>query len=65
MVKTAANTISDFNAMHFCSEDVLFVRQLRDEGLTDEYIAAVIEILDNICPGCFDQSETCRCWDDE
>jgi len=45
--------------------DPLVVERLRELGMDDDMIAAVIEIVDDTCPHCWDNHRGCHCWDDE
>jgi len=61
----ADEIITEFNRNHtFNSNDCLFIRRLREVEFSNIQIAAVINILDETCPSCFDSPIGCHCWDD-
>lgn len=44
----------------------LFNRTLRDRGFSDEQIAVIRSVLDEVCVHCLDEpSENSTCWRDE
>ena len=63
---TTAEIISQFNEDHlYMTADCLFVKQLRNKGFYETEIAAVIDVLNNLCPKCFDAPAGCNCWRDD
>jgi len=63
---TTKQVISSFNNEHgYANADTLFVKHLRNGGLSDEQIATVIIALDTICDACMDTYKPCNCYRDE
>ena len=46
-------------------EPSLFVRTLREKGLTDEAISKVCQTIDEICVHCWESPKGCQCWNDD
>lgn len=62
----APATIAKFNQEHgFTDEDVLFVRLLRAKGKSDQEIADVINVLEQVCKYCYNRTWPCLCSRDE
>lgn len=57
---------------HWCYEhsdltwkECLFVVKLREAGLNNSQIRAVLEIMADICTHCYDSDSSCQCWNDD
>lgn len=49
---------------HPRTDEVLIIQRLRPILKSDDLLAQVLEVLDNICVECWDAEARCRCWDD-
>jgi len=48
------------------TDDVLFVRKLRELLFTTEQIAHIIQSMEDVCRHCYNApAGTCHCWNDE
>ncbi|KKK53190.1 hypothetical protein LCGC14_3097290 [marine sediment metagenome] len=47
------------------NRDPLFIRQLKEEGLSEENIEKFLGVLNKICTDCWDESFGCQCNNDE
>jgi hypothetical protein len=45
-------------------QDSLFVKRLRQAGLTDKQIEQVLKVVDNTCNQCWNNHAKCQCWND-
>lgn len=61
---TAADKIKEWSKDLSGSDEVLFVKRLRD-FLSDHEIVLVLNVLDGICKECWDSDSGCQCWNDE
>lgn len=63
---TTKQIIDSFNNQHgYANADTLFIKHLRNGGLTDMQIATVIVAMDTICRDCMDTVKPCNCERDE
>lgn len=59
-------TINGFNYNYgFDNKDVMFIQFLREDGLNDSQIAAVVNALNSICKTCFNATRGCFCGRDD
>ena len=49
---------------HGYSDEILFIKQLR-ECLSDKQIVAVLKVIDETCPHCWDGPSGCQCWNND
>lgn len=62
----AKKVIAEFNLDRGHAEsDCLFVKLLRQRGLSSHQIADVIVVYDSLCHDCFDCERGCHCGNDE
>lgn len=60
---TAAERIQQWQAS--AGGGNLFIDRLRAKGFTEEQIADFLDVLDTICPQCFDEDRlNSTCWND-
>ena len=43
----------------------LFIEKLRCNGFDDNEILSIINVVDNICPYCYNNNSHCQCMNDE
>lgn len=50
---------------YYDTYNILFVRRLKDAGLSRKQIESVIDIMNGICHYCWNADPDCQCWNDE
>ncbi len=45
--------------------DLLLVQEMREKGLSNEDIIKCLEVIEDICPHCYDAGSGCQCWNDD
>ena len=65
-IEFARIVIKEFNDYAVCHDsDALFIKKLKDYGISEMHIADVIQTINDTCHHCWDSESGCQCWNDE
>jgi len=57
--------IEEWNLENAGIDESLFTTRLREKGLNDSQIEAVLDTINCTCTACWDSPSACSCWRDD